>query len=200
MGLRMRKKHAMTGAILIGGESRRLGTDKVVLRVGDDIMVNRVLKVIQPLFEHVVMVGHPRKELKTYSVIEDLFKSCGPLGGIYTALSMAKTDYVFAFAADMPHVNANLVKYMISIAMSQDTRDIIVPEWSKGIEPLCAIYHKRLAPLMKSSIDKNCLKIGTIIEHASVLKISEQKIREFGDPEIIFTNINTTSDIKALER
>ncbi|MCD6280292.1 MAG: molybdenum cofactor guanylyltransferase, partial [Deltaproteobacteria bacterium] len=193
----MEKKHAMTAAILIGGASKRLGTDKVVLRVGDDIMVNKVLKVIQPLFEHVIMVGHPRKELKTYRIIEDMFKSCGPLGGIYTALSLSESDYVFVFAADMPYVDPGLVGYMISIANGPD---IIIPVWSKGLEPLHAIYHKRLIPLIKSSIDKNCLKIATIVDHASVFKVPEEKIREFGDPDIIFTNINTTSDIEALER
>lgn len=193
----MEKKHAMTAAILIGGASKRLGTDKVVLRLGDDIMVNKVLKVIQPLFEHVIMVGHPRKELRTYRIMEDLFKSCGPLGGIYTALSLSESDYVFVFAADMPYVDTGLVGYMISIANGPD---IIIPEWTKGLEPLHAIYHKRLIPLIKSSIDKNCLKIATIVEHASVFKVPEEKIREFGDPDIIFTNINTTSDIEALER
>ena len=97
----------------------------------------------------------------------------------------------------MPYVDTGLVGYMISIANGPD---IIIPEWTKGLEPLHAIYHKRLIPLIKSSIDKNCLKIATIVEHASVFKVPEEKIREFGDPDIIFTNINTTSDIEALER
>ncbi len=193
----VKEKRYFTGAVLIGGKSRRFGTDKVVCPVAEKPMAKKVIELVSRIFDGVILIGHPRKELNDYKIIEDIVPDRGSLGGIFTALSVAKGEYVFVFGADMPFLNVELIKYMITVT---DKHDIIIPRWSKGIEPLHAVYRKSLIPNIKSLIEKDYLKISTLIEmkDISTLEITEEKIRSFGDPEKIFFNVNTPDDFKCL--
>jgi molybdopterin-guanine dinucleotide biosynthesis protein A len=187
----------MTGIILIGGKSTRFGRDKVVAPVGDKILIEHVIEVINPLFDEVILIGHKRQDLNTFTIIEDLRPGCGPLGGIYTALSTSHSPYCFVFAADMPNLNEQFISHMISCA---NNHDVVLPIWSKGREPLHAIYHKRVLPIVKSLLDANTFKIFNLLNQVNTLTISEDSIRKFGRPEEMFANINTIHDIHSVSQ
>jgi len=182
----------MTGIILIGGKSTRFGKDKVVAQLGDKLLIEHVIEVIGPLFDEVLLIGHKRDDLHDFTIIEDLRPGCGPLGGIYTALSSANTPYSFVFAADMPNLNKELISHMIS---SVNDHDVVLPVWTQGREPLHAIYHKRVLPVIKSLLDADTFKIFNLLSKVHTLTIPEKTIRNFGRPEEIFANINTINDI-----
>jgi molybdopterin-guanine dinucleotide biosynthesis protein A len=185
----------MTGIVLIGGKSRRFGSDKVVSPFRGKHLVEHVVDLITPLFEDVILIGTKRPELEEFHVEEDVFPGRGPLGGIYTALTMASTDQCFVFAADMPNLNREFIAHMISTA---DDHDVIMPLWSKGREPLHAVYHRRILPILKDLLDKGRLKIFDLITSVDTLAIPEETIRIYQDPEIIFSNINTLLDRERL--
>ncbi len=182
----------MTGIVLIGGKSTRFGRDKVVAQVGDKLLIEHVIEVISPLFDDIVLIGHKRQDLPSFTIVEDLRPGCGPLGGIYTALSSSQTDHCFVFAADMPYLNRDFISYMLSRA---DDHDIVLPVWSKGREPLHAIYHKRILPVVKSLLDADSFKILDLLGKVDTVAIPEDEIRLFGRPEAMFSNINTLSDM-----
>lgn len=184
----------MKGIVLIGGKSKRFGKDKVVAKVGGRPLVDHVTEVIQPLFDEVIFIGYKRDNLDSYSIVEDLMPGCGPLGGIYTALKYAKTTHVFVFAADMPNLNGRFISHMISRAENED-HDVVIPIWSKGIEPLHAIYHIRILSVVESMLRTETFRIMDMLNKVDVLPIHEDEIRQFGRPEIIFSNINTVDDI-----
>jgi len=183
----------MTGIVLIGGKSTRFGKDKVVAPVGNKLLIEHVIEVINPLFDDVMLIGHKREDLNTFTIVEDLKPGCGPLGGIYTALNAASTAYSFVFAADMPNLNKELISHMIA---GVNDHDVVLPVWSQGREPLHAIYHKRVLPTVKSLLDTDNLKIFNLLRQVNTLTISEDIIKKFGRPEEIFANINTLHDIK----
>jgi molybdopterin-guanine dinucleotide biosynthesis protein A len=182
----------MTGIILIGGKSKRFGKDKVLASLGIKPLIEHVADLIDPLFEEIILVGHQRNGLEKYRVVEDIKPGCGPLGGIFTALSTAKSDSCFVFAADMPRLNRNFISYMISEA---DDHDIVIPVWSKGREPLHAIYHKRIIPVVSSLFEQSDFKIFSLIKKVDTCIIPEDIIRRFADPAEIFSNINTLGDL-----
>lgn len=186
----------MTGAVLIGGKSRRFGRDKVVARVRDKPLIEHVIAVIAPLFEELVFIGHKRDDLQNLRIIEDIVPGCGPMGGIYTALSMAQTEACFIFAADMPNLNPDLIRAMIARFAGQD---VLIPAWSKGIEPLHAIYNRRILPLLPPQLEKGWLKIERFLEQLSVERLDEEFLRRFGDPAVMFANINTPHDAARME-
>ena len=187
----------MTGIVLIGGKSTRFGKDKVVASLGNKLLIEHVIEVIEPIFNEIILIGHKREDLNTFTIVEDLRPGCGPLGGIYTALSAARTPQSFVFAADMPNLNERFISHMISCA---DDHDVIIPVWSKGREPLHAIYHKRILPVVKTLLDANMFKIYNLLNQVDTLTISEDTIRQFGRPEAMFANINTLHDVEKMTR
>ncbi len=182
----------MTGIVLIGGRSRRFGTDKVMAPMGEKILFERVTDIIAPLFSEVVLVGHAREGLEDFHIVEDLTPGQGPLGGIRTALSVSNTPHCFVFAADMPNLSKEFIEYMISVT---DDHDAVVPVWSKGREPLHAIYHRRILPKAEELLDKQVFRIFNLLSAIDTLIVEEETIRRFTDPAITFANINTIEDL-----
>jgi molybdopterin-guanine dinucleotide biosynthesis protein A len=182
----------MTGTVLIGGKSKRYGSDKIFSQFKGRPLIEHVVGTIQPLFNEVILVGHKRKGLENFRIVEDIRPGCGPLGGIYTACMAANAEFCFVCAADMPNLNAGLISHMISKA---DDHDIIMPMWSKGREPLHAIYRRSVIPIIASLLDQNILRIFSLIEHSDALFIPEETIKVYGDPAVLFSNINTVQDM-----
>ncbi len=182
----------MTGIVLIGGRSRRFGADKVMAPMGEKILIERVTDIISPLFSEVVLVGHAREGLEDFHIVEDLTPGQGPLGGIRTALSVSKTPHCFVFAADMPNLSKTFIEYMISVT---DDHDAVVPVWSKGREPLHAVYHRRILPKAEDLLDKQVYRIFSLLSAVDTLTIEEETIRRFTDPAVTFANINTIEDL-----
>jgi molybdopterin-guanine dinucleotide biosynthesis protein A len=182
----------MTGVVLIGGKSERYGSDKVLSQFKGKPLIGHVVDTIQPLFDEIILIGHKRKVLKNFRVEEDIRPGCGPLGGIYTALKATDADYCFVCATDMPNLNTGFISHMISLT---DNHDIVMPMWSKGREPLHAIYRRSLISSIASLLDQNILRIFSLIELSDTLFIPEETIRMYGDPAILFSNINTQHDM-----
>jgi molybdopterin-guanine dinucleotide biosynthesis protein A len=185
----------MTGVVLIGGKSERYGSDKVLSQFKDKPLIEHVVDTIQPLFDEIILIGHKRKGLENFRVVEDIRPGCGPLGGIYTALSATDAEYCFVCATDMPNLNAGLITHMISQA---DDHDIVMPMWSKGREPLHALYRRSVIPYAASLLDHSIFRIFSLIETADTLFIPEETIRMYGDPAVLFSNINTQHDMKRI--
>lgn len=184
--------HLMTGVVLIGGRSRRFGSDKVLSGFKGKPLIRHVVETISPLFDETILVGHRRKGLDDYRVVEDIRPGCGPLGGIYTALTAATSDYCFVCAADMLGLNQDFISYMIAQA---DAHDIVMPMWSKGREPLHAIYRRTLIPHAATLLEQEDFKVYSLIQKADTLIIPEETIRAYGDPEVLFSNVNTMGDL-----
>lgn len=186
----------MTGAILIGGKSRRFGRDKVLSSFRGTPLINHAVEVLQPIFDEVILVGHRRTGLEKYQVVEDIRPGCGPLGGIYTALSSTTAEFCFVCAADMPNMNPDFITHMVSLS---DDHDIIMPAWSKGREPLHAMYRRTILPHARTLLDQDVFRIFSLIEKVDTLFITDEIIRRYGDPEVMFSNINTMHDMERLE-
>lgn len=186
----------MTGIVLIGGRSSRFGRDKVTEMVGGKTLLEHVTDVISPLFDEIILVGHKREGFMRFRLVEDIYPGRGPLGGIYTALSSSRTPQCFVFAADMPNLDERLIRYMLSVA---DDHDVVIPLWSKGREPLHAIYHRRLLPVAASLIEKGVFRIFDLLETADILAVSEETICRYADPQAVFANINTVNDLSRID-
>jgi molybdopterin-guanine dinucleotide biosynthesis protein A len=186
------ENHLMTGVVLIGGRSRRFGSDKVLSGFKGKPLIKHVIETISPLFDETILIGHRRKGLDEYRVVEDIRPGCGPLGGIYTALNAATSDYCFVCAADMLRLNREFISHMITLA---DAHDIIMPMWSKGREPLHAIYRKTVIPYAAALLEQEDFKIYSLIQKVDTLIIPEETIRAYGDPEVLFSNVNTMGDL-----
>lgn len=185
----------MTGAVLIGGQSKRFGTDKVLSRLNGLMLVEHVVHVLQTVFDEVILVGHARPGLEGYTVVQDIRPGLGPLGGIYTALTAARSDRCFVCAADMPNLDAAFISH---IAALSEGYEIVMPVWSQGREPLHAVYRKTLLQAIERLLEAGQRSIYALAQQANTLFVTEETIRLYGDPSTMFANINTPHDMKTL--
>jgi molybdopterin-guanine dinucleotide biosynthesis protein A len=185
----------VTGAILIGGKSRRLGRDKVLLPYDGKPLAVHLHGILNSLFPHVLLIGHPRPELKAMGLplIPDLVPDKGVLGGIYTALSTATTPYVFIAGADMPFLTPSLISMILGYRHSADA---VIPRGPRGLEPLCAVYTKSCADVMEKNLRDGTLKIMAALENMTVL--SPEVSPDNGEPDP-FININYPEDLEILK-
>lgn len=143
--------------ILAGGKSRRMGRDKMMLKLGDESVLQSVINRFSHAFEKVyVSVANPEKypEIKEEKIV-DIFPEAGPLAGLHAALKKIEHNPeiggVFLVAADLPFVTYEDSLRIIELAKSFD---ICVPVDDIGrYEPLFAYYSKSILPQLERMLE-----------------------------------------------
>jgi phospholipid/cholesterol/gamma-HCH transport system ATP-binding protein len=179
----------MTGAgfVLVGGRSTRMGRDKALLPMGDETPLGHVAECVRQAAGSVTLVGPPdRYQHLNYTVVPDQIEGRGPLGGVWTALSATTADWNLIVACDMPGLNVEFLQNLLHIAESSDA-DCIAPETSAGVEPLCAVYHRRCAPKAAAALDRKILKMQDFV---STLRLKSVPVQDAAP----LTNINTPEE------
>jgi molybdopterin-guanine dinucleotide biosynthesis protein A len=192
--------------VLAGGAARRYGgTPKGLLTVGGRRILDRVVDAVQAVTgaPPLLIANAPgaaawRPDLRT---LPDARPGFGTLGGIYTAVTAAPPPApVVCVAWDMPFVPEALLRALLE-RMEGGGYDAVLPESSgrRGLEPLCAVYGPACGPAIARRLEQGDLK--AISFHADVrlgiLPLAE--VREFGDPDELFFNVNTPDDLVRAE-
>lgn len=135
----------VTGAILAGGESRRLGRDKATLRLGGLPMASWVARALAPAVAELLLVtNHLHEHLAlNLPLVTDLVPFQGPLGGLATALFYARTPWVLLTATDSPFLSPCLVAALAGAA-ARTSRPAIICRTARGLEPFPGLYAVRL--------------------------------------------------------
>ena len=92
--------------ILAGGKSTRMGTDKAFVTLDGRTLLARVLEVAHSVTRDVRIVGDAAKYAVFAPVVEDVFRDCGPLGGIHAALRASQAELNLILAVDVPFVSS----------------------------------------------------------------------------------------------
>jgi len=184
----------VTGAILIGGKSRRLGCDKILLPYRGKPLVLHLYGILSSLFNRTSLIGYTRPELDREGLecIPDQFPDCGVLGGICTALINSSTDHVFVAAGDMPFLTQSVVNEILS---HRHEAYAVIPAGPSGMEPLCAVYSKSCLEPMLSRIERKRLKVIDALAELSVFQLRMSPDNSGSSP---FFNINTPEDLEKL--
>jgi len=179
----------ITGVILAGGRSRRMGKDKTLLEIGGITLFDRALGMMRELFSEVLIAGD-RKDLVRPGVrcYPDLFPGSA-LGGLYTGLMKSHHDMIFVCSCDMPSPNVNIAR----LILSQDREfDVVVPRTPDGLEPLFARYHKRCLPAMKDMLDRQEFRIYDFYPQVRTRYLDTAELP--ADWQNSFLNINTPEE------
>lgn len=188
----------VTGILLAGGKSRRMGEDKRFLLIGEHTLFERTLAVLQSIFQTVcVVIAQDSPPLEAgVPVVRDLVAGCGSLGGLYTGLKHTHTEYVFAVACDMPFLNPTLVRHMVSL---KDKADIVMVRLEQGLQPTHALYSRRCLPVIEGMLHARQLKIQYLATHPSLHTrlVSDSELRMIDHEGLSFINVNTPADLDA---
>jgi molybdopterin-guanine dinucleotide biosynthesis protein A len=184
-------------AILAGGQARRFaGRDKRTLRVGGLSILQRQLAALREVAERVVLVGGDAPgtpEAAGLEVVPDRVPGGGALGGLYTALSAARSPHVLVLACDLPFVSRAFLRHLA--ALPGPAHDAVVPRSRDGWQPLCAIYRRDVAPRLEERIASGRLKIADALASLRIREVGPAEIAAVEPDERLFLNVNTPHDL-----
>jgi molybdopterin-guanine dinucleotide biosynthesis protein A len=189
----------ITGIILAGGKSLRYGRNKALVELDGSRLIERVISVMQPLFENLVIITNTPLEYDYLQLPmqEDLIKGLGPLGGVYTGLETISSESGFFVACDMPFLQRDLIRHMVAIRKDFDA---VVPKVDWKIEPLHAIYTRNCLPAIKKLIDVQAYQIIEIFDSIRVRYVEEEEIRSFDSRLKSFFNVNNPRELTDADR
>ena len=185
-----------SGVILAGGlNSRFSGRNKAMIEVGGRRILDRIYEIFSQIFEEIVIVTNDPIRYSEWNalLVTDIFPIRSSLTGIHSGLFSVSNPYAFITACDAPFLKRELIECLIELI---DTKsDVIVPETSRGFEPLCAVYSKNCLGLIENSLKREKFKIRKIFDKLRIKKVSESLLRQH-DPNLeSFININTPQEL-----
>ncbi len=187
------KVPGVTGVILAGGESRRMGSDKSLLPIDGARFIDHVYSRMKVLFDDVMIVTNSPDLYRGIDCrkVPDIYAAQGSLAGIHSGLAHATQDRIFVVGCDMPFVSAGLIRKICSHA---EEGDLVIPHSSNGHEPLHALYRKSCLPAIEQVLDAGKKRIALFFEQVKVIDVPNNEIRALDQSERSFLNINTPED------
>ena len=181
--------------ILAGGRSTRMGADKAFVLLNGRTLLARILDAARTLTSNVIIVGDSLKYSAFAPVVEDVFRGCGPLGGIHAALRSSSNDLNVILAVDTPFVSLALLQFLVKRARASPVSLVTVASANGGLQPLSAVYHRKFADAAEKALRSGCYKIDELFDQTSTQIIGEQELESAGFSQKIFRNLNTPEEL-----
>jgi molybdopterin-guanine dinucleotide biosynthesis protein A len=196
----------LIGAVLSGGENKRIPVLKGFLEVEGRAIIQRSIDVLARVFGSVVISTNMPERYFSLGVplIGDIRKEKGPMTGILSVLVATRAEAVFVVACDMPFINEKLIRYMVGKHRTACSErgggicDAVIPEFRSYKEPLFGIYTGSAVQRMESLIRDGRRKLTDVLAHLRVTYIAEQEVRAVDPEGESFVNINTMEDYERI--
>lgn len=194
------------GAIIAGGASSRFGSPKALARVGDLRVIDRVARALGACLAVDDLVAIVNNEEIADSIglphRPDVLAGMGALAGVHAALLWARElGYagVLAGGCDMPFLSPALLEEVLA---RRDGHDVVIPESDgpRGVEPLCAFYATGCSAAIENAIARGNARMIGFHDRVRVQRIPIAVVRTFGDPAVLFMNLNTEADRQAADQ
>jgi molybdopterin-guanine dinucleotide biosynthesis protein A len=181
----------ITGIILAGGKSLRMGTDKTFIKIDGKTILARAIELIQPFCDSLLISSsNPAHEKFAYKIVPDEIKDCGPLGGIYSCLKKSETEWNFVISVDSAYVEPGFIQFLIT---EIGNFDAVVPIHSKGKEPLIALFHKNSLAEIEKMLKSGNFKMHNLFNVINTQLVDAQKwVEKY--PKL-FRNLNRPEDL-----
>lgn len=177
--------------VLAGGKSSRMGEDKGLVLLNGKRMVEHVVESLLEVSNEVIIIANnPAYSELNYKVYGDIFKDAGPIGGIYTGLSISGNERNFILSCDIPFVSQRLLKYL---ANNSGDEEILITKHNEKVEPLCGIYRRNCLNKLEMLLKQNKLKVQEALSLFDV-RILDVTCLDFFT-ENLFMNINTKEQL-----
>ncbi|HET7768407.1 MAG TPA: molybdenum cofactor guanylyltransferase [Chloroflexota bacterium] len=191
----------VSGIILAGGKSRRLGVDKTTLpwppgNPEGRTLLDHTVEKLRLVCADLIVVGYRGERPLPQGVraVSDAFPDSGPLGGLCAGLEAARQEHAFAVPVDMPFLSVELLEWLI--AQPRDY-DVLAPIYGL-VQTLHAIYAKRCVEVIRRRLAAGQRSmIGLLEDPALRVSYVEQAQVERLDPGArSLANLNTPEDLE----
>jgi molybdopterin-guanine dinucleotide biosynthesis protein A len=187
----------VSAAILAGGKSSRMGSNKALLHFRGKRLITRVYEAVHPLFEDIFLVtGNPGLfDEVPCPKIPDRIPGKGPISGVDAALRHSRNPYVLVVGCDAPFLSTSLLE---RLAEETGEADLVIPFGPNGPEPLCAVYGKECLPLIEESLRTGNNSMMSLVGRLRRREVSREKVAAIDPGFLSFRNINSPEDFRLL--
>jgi len=187
----------VTGIILAGGKSSRMGTDKGLQELCGMPLINYAIQSLSGLCSTILIsTSSDAYQSFGYKTVADEIPGIGPMGGIYSALKQSKTEKNLVLSCDLPFVTIELLEYILE---NSDGYEVAVPyEGNRHYEPLCGFYHVSVLDILSNYIKKGNYKLPDLFDEIAINKLVIGNELPFYHKDL-FLNVNTSSDLTKAE-
>ena len=177
--------------ILTGGQSRRLNTNKSLVRLNNKTLTEIIHQKLSSLFNKIYIVGK-ENNFSDNNFIEDINPIQCPMNGIATAQNHSNSEWIFIIACDMPLIKPNIINSLYDSINSN--AQVIAPIVNNRVQPLCAFYHKSVFKNLCIAIEKGDFKLIRLLDKLEILKVTIPVCDEEQ-----FLNINYPKDLNKVK-
>lgn len=189
----------VTGVILAGGASSRMGRNKALLEVNGSPIIAGTYRTLASLFHEVIIVTNSPRDFDFIPCrkVPDIYPDIGSVAGLHSALANSTTERTFVTACDMPFVDPYIIRHLC--ALHQDEYEAVVPFSEGGQEPLHAVYRSKCRELFESAINNGERKILDILPRMKVRTVTWEEIKAIGGSKAVFLNVNTPEEYRTID-
>jgi molybdopterin-guanine dinucleotide biosynthesis protein A len=196
----MKKRQNITGVILSGGKSSRMGENKSLLKINGITVIEIILRLMEPFFEEIILSTNDPEEYKFLGLksVEDVYRNSGPLAGIHSALKNSATEKNFVISCDVPLMSAEMIEYFLNY---ESGSDILISRAAGYLQPLVGIYNKKLLPLIENILEEtgsrgNHKSLHRLLDAAETTIIDPAGLEFYSDE--LFFNMNNRNDYETI--
>lgn len=189
----------VTGLVLAGGASRRMGRDKALMELGGRPLIQIVVERMAVVCAEVIIVAGDATSYTRFGVpvVVDRFRDVGVLGGLHAGLAVAGYELALAVGCDMPFLKPELLR---AFAAWAEGYDVALLRHEGYLEPLHGAYRRTCLPSIEAAIRAGKRRIVSFFPHVRVRTIGLDDVRPL-DPELnSFRNVNTPEEWEAAKK
>ncbi|MCH7835625.1 MAG: molybdenum cofactor guanylyltransferase [Chloroflexi bacterium] len=193
----MSERADLTGIVLAGGKSRRLGTDKASLTFEGRLLLETVIERLSGVCSEVIVASgrsaEGRKTLRSVRFVADLAPGRGPLAGVQAGLTAATAEFALVVACDMPFLNPHLLSYMAGLPRRYQA---LVPRIAGRWHPAHAIYARSCLPVIEELLAKRSSSMRELLSRLDVRELPEEELRRYDTQGLSLFNVNEPRDLE----
>ena len=178
--------------VLCGGRSTRMGRDKATLPFGNEVLLQRVVRLLGEVVDDIVVVGRGAQEYpqlpENVRIVHDEVEDKGPLGGLATGLKATRADAVYVTGCDVPFMKTAVVDLLFE---RLGDNEIAVTEAEGFLHPLTAVYRVGVLPIVERLLAKDRLRPAYLFDQVPTERVHEEDIYPVDPGLNTLNNLNT---------
>ncbi len=189
----MREIKNITGIILAGGNSSRMGADKGLIYLNGQTFMKRIIDTIKPFVNEIIIVsGNTDYDSYQLKRVQDVIENAGPLGGLYSGLFHSNSENNLVLSCDIPMINHQVLELLFQ--EYDDNFDVIQLKSKDNSMPLIALYKKKCMYQCLEQLQNGERRLKVVVQKFNTKTITiETELEKF------IENINTKDQLKALK-
>jgi FdhD protein len=194
------KIEGITGVILAGGASSRMGSNKALLEVDGNSIISRTYRTLISLFHEVIIVTNSPDDYDFLPCrkVPDIYANFGSIAGLHSALTHSSTAETFVTACDMPFLDQSIIRYLCHLQQVEGL-EATIPDSEGGQEPLHGVYSSVCKDIFERAIQSGERKVVDILKKIKIRKVTYDEVQSIGGQSVSFLNVNTPEEYAGIK-